>query len=101
MIIFRSACATLSGEECQNGDWYAIDDKDRMTGHYPNYIVKHPKACSEFAISPNYQAWETGRQEDLKHCCTKITAYQFGEKGQPLHTVCPGDMTETLQRIHA
>ncbi len=100
-IIFLSACATLSREECQNGDWYAIGYKDGVAGRYPNYIVNHQKACSKFAIPPNHQAWETGRQEGLKHYCTKITAYQLGEKGRPLHAVCPGDMAETLQRIHA
>lgn len=101
LVILPCACATLSKDECLNGDWYGIGYRDGVTGCYPDYIAKHQKACSKFSIAPDYSTWEKGRQDGLKHYCTKSNAYRLGEQGLSFNSVCSGKMAGMLQGIHA
>ncbi len=98
--LLLSSCASLSEEECLNADWHAIGYSDGVSGHYPDHIMDHQKACGKFGVSPDHRAWEAGRKEGLQHYCTKANAYNLGERGESLHAVCPPKMAEELQFMH-
>lgn len=94
-------CATLSKQECITGNWEAIGFSDGAAGYSAERLHSHNKACAKAGVSPDYRAWERGRQAGLKQYCTIDNAYQMGKRGYVLNAVCPTDITAGLQRINA
>lgn len=92
-----SSCATLSKEQCVMGNWQAIGYNDGVAGYSSERLASHTKACAKANISPDYQAWERGRQQGLKQYCTPSNAYAVGRKGQQLNSVCPSAMLPELR----
>lgn len=99
--LLLSSCATLTPQQCQQGDWYAIGYHDGTNGRKPTYVGNHFKACSKLNIRPNPHTWENGRQEGLKRYCTPLNAYQVGRAGHYLNPVCPvDDNLATLEKAN-
>lgn len=96
-LLLLSGCASLTPQQCQLGHWQAIGYNDGVAGRSADRISDHQKACAKTGISPDYRAWEQGRQEGLRHYCTPSNAYQLGKRGSSLNHVCPSDI-EALQR---
>lgn len=99
--VMLCGCATLSKEECMTGNWEAIGFSDGAAGRSAERLNSHNRACAKVGISPDYHAWERGRQAGLKQYCTTDNAYQTGKQGYTLNAVCPADITANLQRINA
>lgn len=92
-LVFLSACASLSEDECRGGDWRAIGYQDGKIGRYPTYLSEHAEACSEYGIAPNQSLWMQGRAEGLKHYCTVENAYRKGRNGTALNGVCSRNLS--------
>lgn len=95
-----TSCATLSKQECLQGNWQAIGYKDGTAGRYPTYISNHQKACAKANIIANQPLWEQGRKQGLKQYCTQPNAFQLGTRGINLNKVCPANVTAKLQSIN-
>lgn len=96
-----SGCASLTKEQCRTGNWQAIGYTDGVAGRYPDRINDHSKACAKAGVTPDYQAWQRGRQEGLIQYCTSSNAYQLGRRGQQLNLVCPSNQSSELQSSNA
>ncbi|MBE0443275.1 MAG: DUF2799 domain-containing protein [Psychrobacter sp.] len=99
-IFLLSSCATLSKQECLIGDWQAIGYNDGISGYQSDRLASHAKACAKASVTPNYQAWERGRQLGLKQYCMTDNAYNLGRRGRKLNNVCPAAITSTLQQAN-
>lgn len=99
-LLFLSACATLSENECRAGDWYSIGRQDGADGRREDFILQHAKACNEFGVRPNKTEWLRGRAEGLKLYCTPAKAFEEGRRGKILSPVCPAASLATLQRAN-
>ncbi len=97
-----SACSmkSLSTQQCLSGNWQAIGYNDGVAGRYPDYIDRHQQACAEVGVIPNFQAWQTGRQQGLMHYCTKANARRLGLEGLSFNAVCPAGQAARLQEIY-
>lgn len=97
-MAFLGACASLTPEQCQTGDWRAIGYNDGVQGRLESYISRHFDACGKVGITPDVQAWQAGRQQGLPLYCTPQNAYNVGRGGQDLSPVCPASQQNTLYR---
>lgn len=93
-----AACATLTEEQCQTGDWSSIGYNDGLNGRAQDYVSNHFEACSELGISPDIRAWEAGREQGLLRYCTPENAYITGRNGNRFNNVCAIDQRASLDR---
>lgn len=100
ILIQISGCATLSESECKTANWQIIGLEDGSQGRPTSYIGEHRKACSEYTISPDLNAYLEGHQQGLKQYCTEANGYQQGVRGKALSQVCSGDLATNFSRGH-
>lgn len=92
-----ASCATLSEEECLQGNWREIGQRDGQAGRTASFIAEHAKACEKAGVVPNQSLWEQGRQDGLPAYCTPAKVYSEGRSGRSLSPVCPAAQVATLQ----
>ena len=95
-----AACATLSEDQCREGDWYAIGLADGADGRRADFIIQHAKACNKIGIAPVRADWEEGRQAGLPLYCRPRRAYDEGARGRRLSPVCPAQDLARLERAN-
>ncbi len=95
-MLFLGACASLTQEQCQNGDWRGIGYSDGVNGRLESYISRHFDACSEAGIVPDTAAWMAGRTQGLTLYCTPQNAYSIGRAGREINPVCPASQASAL-----
>jgi len=89
LIFILSACASLSKEECLQGNWFDIGYSDGKSGQDIRRLSEHREACSEFHVKPDARAYKQGREQGLVRYCTAENALQEGLSGNNYHDVCP------------
>ncbi len=83
MLFIASAlagCATLSKDECLQGDWWKIGLADGSQGAPLARLAEHQKACAEFGVKINSQTWLSGRKQGLLSYCQPENAFQLGRR---------------------
>lgn len=89
VVLLVSGCATLNENECINADWHSIGYEDGARGFKTSRIGAHRKACSEYGVTPDFKAYEKGRQQGLQEWCTPRNGYALGARGKLYNGVCP------------
>ena len=84
-----NGCASLSKQQCQQGNWEIIGHNDGATGKAYQYLNQHSKACSEFGISPDVAAYQRGRMQGLKNYCIESKGFDIGKNINDFNDVCP------------
>ena len=87
-----SGCATMSGDECLTSDWRAIGYEDGSQGYASSRLGQHRKACAKHGVTPDFQAYQTGRDEGLKEYCQPQRGYNLGVGGGRYNGVCPSHL---------
>jgi len=95
-MVFLGACASLTPEQCQTGNWQSIGYNDGINGRQESYISRHFDACDKVAIVPDTAAWLSGRLQGLPLYCTPQNAYSVGRSGRDLSPVCPAAQQNAL-----
>lgn len=93
---FLASCASVSPEQCREGDWRGIGFADGKEGRSAGYISRHQEACNKIGITPDVNAWLAGREAGLKEYCTPQNAYRIGRKGTELANLCTGPSVSEL-----
>ncbi|MEO1657182.1 MAG: DUF2799 domain-containing protein [Pseudomonadota bacterium] len=92
-----SGCATLTEEECQILNWEAEGREAGEFGGGPTSYSRLASQCSRYAIAPDYDAFERGRQQGLVRFCTPDGVYIAGLAGRGSTAQCAaGDPNLTL-----
>jgi len=84
-----SGCATMSGDECLTSDWHAIGFEDGSRGYSMDRSANHRKACAKHGVTPDFQAYQTGRDEGLGDYCQPSRGFNLGVSGTRYNGVCP------------
>ena len=84
-----SGCATMSGDECLTSDWHAIGFEDGSRGYTTDRLANHRKACAKHGVTPDFQAYQTGRDEGLGDYCQPSRGFNLGVSGSRYNGVCP------------
>ena len=87
-----SGCASMSADECLTGDWYAIGYEDGSRGSTADALGNRRKACAKHGVSPDFQAYQTGRDEGLKQYCQPQRGFNVGASGGRYNGVCPAHL---------
>lgn len=95
-FLFLGACASLTQEQCLNGDWRSIGYNDGVNGRLESYISRHFDACGKVGVVPDTRAWLEGRKAGLPLYCTPQNAYNEGRGGDSLSPVCPAEQQNML-----
>ncbi len=89
-LVLLSACASVSREECIEGDWEAIGARDGAAGRMAEtQFERHINACARVDITPDRAVWMRGYEAGLARYCTPETGLREGEAGRPYRDVCP------------
>jgi len=57
--LLLSGCAALSEGECRVGDWYALGERDALTGNRPR-IDLYADQCGRYQVRPSEQDYMAG-----------------------------------------
>jgi len=94
VMVLISGCASLSKEECQTANWKTIGFEDGAQGKPEARIRAHRKACAEYGVAPELEAYRSGWEEGVARFCQPGNGYSQGRSGKEYSGVCP-DSLET------
>lgn len=84
-----SGCATMSQEDCRQGDWAGAGFKDGEAGRPQSRLDEHAKACAKAGVVPDAAPYFAARTQGLKLYCTQDRGFLEGRTGQSYVGVCP------------
>jgi hypothetical protein len=87
-----SGCASMSADECTMSDWRTIGFEDGAQGYTADRLGNHRKACAKHGVAPDFEAYQSGRNEGLRQYCQPSRGFNLGAGGGRYNGVCPGDM---------
>lgn len=82
-------CATLSKDECLQGDWRGIGYRDGTRGYDLTRLEQHQKACADHHVTPDINAYRSGHDEGLVVYCTPQNGFNLGEQIKDYNGICP------------
>ena len=83
-----SGCATMSGDECMTSDWTTIGYEDGVRGYTTDRIGQHRKACAKHGVTPDFTAYQSGRDQGLVEYCQPSRGFSVGSSGGRYNGVC-------------
>ena len=83
-----SGCATMSGDECVTSDWSAIGYEDGSRGFATERFGQHRKACAKHGVTPDFSAYQHGREQGLVEFCQPHRGFNVGSSGGGYNGVC-------------
>ena len=86
--LLLSGCATMSGDECATSDWNAVGYADGANGYTSDRFSKYSKSCAKHGITPDFRAYQEGRDEGLVEFCQPSRGYNLGVSGGTYYGVC-------------
>ena len=89
MAALLAGCASLSESECRSADWQRIGYEDAAGGRPQGRSVAHSKACAEYGLGFDEQAYFSGYERGLPHYCNNENAVRIGLEGARYAGVCP------------
>ena len=89
VYVFVAACASLTKNQCQQGNWFEIGQSDGAQGRPLSVFEDHVDACGEYKIRPNRRRYEDGRNFGLARYCTPLSGFKAGRNFQTYQNVCP------------
>jgi hypothetical protein len=91
-ILASAACSTMSKNECLNADWRALGFEDGSRGYHVSRVGEHRKACAEYQVKPDLEAYRDGYHEGVRRYCRPPIGYRLGLRGGQYGGICPGDL---------
>lgn len=83
-----NGCASMSGEECLASDWSAIGYEDGSRGYTTDRHANYRKACAKHGVTPDFSAYQSGREQGLIEYCQPGRGFQVGVNGGSYQGVC-------------
>ena len=92
LALLSASCASISKEECREGDWVSIGKRDAVEGHTPARLESHSKACGNVGITPDPVAYRSGWDQGILIYCTPLNGFATGRSNSSYHGLCPADV---------
>ena len=90
--LLASGCASMGEDECRVADWRAIGYEDGARGNAASHLGQRREACAEYGVTPNFAAYQQGRDDGLREYCTPASGYRVGRNGRSPTAVCPSEL---------
>ncbi len=92
-VLCLSACSsTMNKDECRAVDWRTVGYEDGVGGYSGDRIGQHRKACAEYGVTPDLEAYQAGRADGLREYCQPHNGYRAGVYGDEYYGSCPPDL---------
>lgn len=91
MAITVQGCGTLSVDECQSPDWYAIGHQDGLQGRTPRPVSDYFRACARQDAAIQIATYKQGRDDGLRRFCRPRNGFSLGLQGARYNSACPVD----------
>lgn len=92
VIAGLSGCASMNGDECVTSDWTAIGYEDGARGYTTERMSQHRKACAKHGVTPDFAAYQNGRDQGLTEYCQPGRGFDVGSSGGKYNGVCSIDL---------
>jgi len=92
LVIGLSGCASMNADECAANDWFAVGHEDGSRGYTSDRFGNYRKACVKHGVSPDFQAYQSGRDQGLVEFCQPGRAFNYGVNGGQYRGVCSVEM---------
>lgn len=89
-VLWLAGCSSISPQECQLGDWFAIGKTDGQQGVASSTFRDYQKECAKHGLSSDFTAYEQGHAEGVLLYCTYDTGRELGQSGGSYNKVCSG-----------
>ncbi len=83
-----SGCAGMNADECIASDWEAIGYEDGSRGYTSDRLGQHRKACGKHGVTPDFRAYQNGRDQGLVEYCHPSRGFSVGANGGSYYGVC-------------
>lgn len=94
-LLLLSGCAsTMNESECLYVDWRAVGYEDGARGEPAHRLGQHRKACAEYGVVPDLDAYQAGRREGLIEFCEPANGFEVGASGRAYAGSCPTELEE-------
>ena len=89
-VLALTGCSSISPQECQVGDWFAIGKTDGQQGIASSKFRSYQKECAEHGVGSDFKAYEQGHAEGVLLYCTYDAGRELGQSGGAYNKVCTG-----------
>jgi hypothetical protein len=92
LVIGLSGCASMNADECMASDWFAIGHEDGSRGYTSDQFGSYRKSCAKHGVSPDFSAYQSGRDQGLVEFCQPGRGFNYGVNGGQYRGVCSVEM---------
>jgi hypothetical protein len=91
--LLLTACSTsMTRDECRTVDWRTVGYEDGVAGRPGDRIARHRKDCAEHGVTPDLDAYLSGRSAGLREYCQPNNGYRAGVTGAIYYDTCPAEL---------
>ena len=94
LSVAAGGCATMNEDQCLTSDWSAIGYEDGARGQTSDRFGSYRKACAKHGVTPDFRAYQAGRDEGLLEYCRPSKGYNLGVSGRSYNGVCHAGLEE-------
>lgn len=95
-----NSCASLTKEQCLNGDWKRLGYQDGYLGRSHGFFQRHVKACERFLVLPDKLTWLAGHKIGARKYCEPENAFKQGLMGRGYNGICEPDQHKAFVVLH-
>ena len=96
-LLLGACAAKMSRDECRTVDWRTVGYEDGVAGRPGDRIGEHRRACAEYGVTPDLNAYLAGRTAGLREYCQPHNGYRAGANGYTYFDTCPADLAEAFE----
>ncbi len=96
-LLLGACAAKMSKDECRTVDWRTVGYEDGVAGQPGDRIGEHRRACAEYGVTPDLNAYLAGRTAGLREYCQPHNGYRAGANGYIYFDTCPADLAEAFE----
>ena len=82
----------MNADECAANDWFAMGHEDGSRGYTSDRFGNYRRACTKHGVTPDFQAYQSGRDQGLVEFCQPGRGYNLGVNGGQYRGVCSVEM---------
>ncbi len=96
-LLLGACAAKMSKDECRTVDWRTVGYEDGVAGQPGDRIGEHRRACAEYGVTPDLNAYLAGRTAGLREYCQPHNGYRAGANGYTYFDTCPAELAEAFE----
>ena len=97
LAMMMGGCASLSKDQCKTVEWGQQGERDAFDGYARERLEEHARACGDYGVRPDRDAYFTGYQQGLLRFCRPQRGFDFGRADHTYRNTCPVELDAAFQ----